>query len=353
MSPTRSSAAARSPRASTRRCARIAGSPIRSAPASCPTTMPAPSSPRPRSTRRTPSSAVADHARRDQALRHRRADRGGARRGQGLSWSAISRCASIRRRRSPATCCSFQLDNLGIDYIDRRNDLIRAVTIEDVRRVAQRLWSGKLSRGDGRSGRVLRRSPLALSPRRGQAVTAFLHAPSRPPGLRSGRLSGHDNDEMAGSPVGGLHEDQGCMPGCAFCPVGASLAAAGPVVDAADEAEALNARARRSRRSSPRRGGRHDLARGAARLPQGRAGRIRRRLRHLRGTRRQDLPARREDDDLCRAGRLRLRRGRAASTIAFKADLAIENTTGQVLGEAKDIFSLSTPSQRRTSANSA
>ena len=32
------------------------------------------------------------------------------------------------------------------------------------------------------------------------------------------------------------------------------------------------------------------------------------------------------------------------SDIAFKADLAIENTTGQVLGEAKDVFSISTPS---------
>lgn len=30
--------------------------------------------------------------------------------------------------------------------------------------------------------------------------------------------------------------------------------------------------------------------------------------------------------------------------IGFKADLAIENMTGQVLGEAKDVFSLSTPS---------
>lgn len=34
----------------------------------------------------------------------------------------------------------------------------------------------------------------------------------------------------------------------------------------------------------------------------------------------------------------------ASTTIGFKADLAIENTTGQVLGEAKDVFSLSTPS---------
>lgn len=40
---------------------------------------------------------------------------------------------------------NFQLDELGIDYIDRRNDLIRAVTIDDVKRVAQRIWSGPLS----------------------------------------------------------------------------------------------------------------------------------------------------------------------------------------------------------------
>lgn len=33
-----------------------------------------------------------------------------------------------------------QLDNLGIDYIERRNDLIRAVTIEDARRVASELY---------------------------------------------------------------------------------------------------------------------------------------------------------------------------------------------------------------------
>ena len=39
----------------------------------------------------------------------------------------------------------FQLDDLGIDYIERRNDLIRAVTIEDVRRVAKRIYDGPLS----------------------------------------------------------------------------------------------------------------------------------------------------------------------------------------------------------------
>jgi zinc protease len=39
----------------------------------------------------------------------------------------------------------FQLDDLGVDYIDRRNDLIRAVTLADVKRVAKELWGGPLS----------------------------------------------------------------------------------------------------------------------------------------------------------------------------------------------------------------
>ena len=39
----------------------------------------------------------------------------------------------------------FQLDNLGIDYIERRNDLIRAVTVEDIRRVAKRIYGGPIS----------------------------------------------------------------------------------------------------------------------------------------------------------------------------------------------------------------
>lgn len=38
----------------------------------------------------------------------------------------------------------IQLDDLGIDYIDRRNDLVRAVTMEDVRRVASRFLEGDL-----------------------------------------------------------------------------------------------------------------------------------------------------------------------------------------------------------------
>ena len=35
---------------------------------------------------------------------------------------------------------NIQLDELGIDYINRRNGLIEAITIDDVRRVAKRLF---------------------------------------------------------------------------------------------------------------------------------------------------------------------------------------------------------------------
>ncbi|MGN6573381.1 MAG: M16 family metallopeptidase [Pseudolabrys sp.] len=41
-----------------------------------------------------------------------------------------------------AQITQIQLDNLGIDYIDRRQKLIDAVTIEDARRVAKRLYGG-------------------------------------------------------------------------------------------------------------------------------------------------------------------------------------------------------------------
>ncbi len=38
----------------------------------------------------------------------------------------------------------IQLDELGIDYIDKRNSLVNAVTMEDVKRVAKRLLDGKM-----------------------------------------------------------------------------------------------------------------------------------------------------------------------------------------------------------------
>jgi zinc protease len=41
-----------------------------------------------------------------------------------------------------AQLTQIQLDNLGIDYIDRRGRLIDAVTIDDAKRVAKRLYGG-------------------------------------------------------------------------------------------------------------------------------------------------------------------------------------------------------------------
>ena len=38
----------------------------------------------------------------------------------------------------------LQLDNLGIDYIDKRNSLVDAVTMADVKRVAKRLLEAKM-----------------------------------------------------------------------------------------------------------------------------------------------------------------------------------------------------------------
>ena len=40
---------------------------------------------------------------------------------------------------------SIQLDRLGIDYIDKRNDLVRAATLEDVKRAAERVFGGEPS----------------------------------------------------------------------------------------------------------------------------------------------------------------------------------------------------------------
>lgn len=46
----------------------------------------------------------------------------------------------------------YQLDNLGIDYIEKRNGLVDAVTLDDARRVAKRIWgNGLLSVSVGRA----------------------------------------------------------------------------------------------------------------------------------------------------------------------------------------------------------
>ncbi len=55
---------------------------------------------------------------------------------------APTRSRSIPRSKIAAQLNQIQLDNLGIDYIERRGALIDAVTIADAKRVAKRLYGG-------------------------------------------------------------------------------------------------------------------------------------------------------------------------------------------------------------------
>ena len=51
---------------------------------------------------------------------------------------------AIRASKIASLLVQLQLDNLGMDYIDRRPGLIDAVTLDDARRVAKRLLDGGL-----------------------------------------------------------------------------------------------------------------------------------------------------------------------------------------------------------------
>lgn len=51
----------------------------------------------------------------------------------------------------------YQLDKLGIDYIERRNSIVDAVTLDDAKRAAQRLWS------DGLITVIVGRTPQAAA----------------------------------------------------------------------------------------------------------------------------------------------------------------------------------------------
>ena len=125
-----------------------------------------------------------------------------------------------------------------------------------------------------------------------------------------------------------------------------SLAAAGPIVDAAEEAEALNARGKTVEalealdkavdaiwRESP-------LAFREVLLVNSSGG-------YGIYEERADRTFRPDEKMMIYVEPVGFGYGgsSASATIDFKADLAIENTTGQVLGESRDIFSLSTPSQ--------
>jgi zinc protease len=52
----------------------------------------------------------------------------------------------------------YQLDHLSIDYLERRNALVDAVTIEDAKQAARRLW------GDGLLTVIVGRPPETAQP---------------------------------------------------------------------------------------------------------------------------------------------------------------------------------------------
>ena len=67
------------------------------------------------------------------------ADRGGARRGQKLPHQLVRAQPRYARPRLPRFLVQLQLDDLGIDYFQRRTAMIDAVTLDDAKRVAKRL----------------------------------------------------------------------------------------------------------------------------------------------------------------------------------------------------------------------
>ncbi len=76
--------------------------------------------------------------------------REGARRGQVPS--RLADLALDTSSKFATALLQYQLDELGIDYIERRNGIVDAVTLEDARRVAGRVWGqGLLSVSVGRA----------------------------------------------------------------------------------------------------------------------------------------------------------------------------------------------------------
>ena len=64
---------------------------------------------------------------------------GRSRQRQELSHRLLSRCASTPTPRSPRQLLGLLQDGFGPDYVDNRNALIEAVTLDDAKRVAKRL----------------------------------------------------------------------------------------------------------------------------------------------------------------------------------------------------------------------
>jgi len=78
-----------------------------------------------------------------------------------------------------ALLVQLQLDHLGIDYIDRRQQMIEAVTLDDARRVAERLFGGGLLvTVVGRPSAVASATPGAAGPSGPAALPAAVGAES-------------------------------------------------------------------------------------------------------------------------------------------------------------------------------
>jgi len=60
----------------------------------------------------------------------------------------------------------YQLDELGIDYIEKRNAIVDAVTLEDTKRVAKRIWGqGLLSVNVGRAAQAAAQPATGVGPK--------------------------------------------------------------------------------------------------------------------------------------------------------------------------------------------
>ena len=168
-----------------------------------------------------------------------------------ITSSATSRCGSNSSQKIARNLLQFQLDDLGIDYIERRNDLIRAVTVEDIRRVVQRAverpfrWSPSAPpRRDGTPRWTQSEQPPVRALCRQMARRVIISdLPRSFPvvGLALGVPSAHDDREMTVVwGWEGVMKIKACVAALVvlFC---SSFAVAGPVVDAATSAEALQA----------------------------------------------------------------------------------------------------------------
>ena len=226
---------------------------------------------------------------------------------------------------------SFQLDGLGIDYIERRNDLIRAVTLADIKRVAQA---------------PLGRPALGRDCGAGPGLTpAFSRKPKHKQGLALGASSAPRCWKRGISGLEGIMKFKAAPLSALLIAWSASFAAAGPAVDAATRAEALVVEGKTAEALDALAAAMDAICE-ASPLAFRKVAVVDSSGGYGVYSERADKTFKPDEKMMVYVEPICFGYGGsgAATTIGFTADLAIENTTGQVLGEAKDVFSLSTPS---------